>query len=144
MGKIEIDGRNIIISKGFVDLTGDNESDAEEEKKETGDESERGESSQEADEEDVPALTKQQVEQLIASKKRSLYIFKWIKDVDHDSDFWADHDDDAHGDPQSFEDDPDFAEGFIWDCCKQLATEKSCMNSRHEVMEERSHKRTRH
>ncbi|QSZ32063.1 hypothetical protein DSL72_001632, partial [Monilinia vaccinii-corymbosi] len=111
--------RNIVISEGFVDLTGNDDSDFEDENKDTGEASGDGNSSREEDENDVPALSKQQIQQLIASRKRNCHMFRcencknefdienngkkdcWyhpgVKEVYDGDDFWADHDDDAMG-----------------------------------------------
>jgi hypothetical protein len=35
------------------------------------------------------------------------------KELDSMSDFWADHDEDCHGNMESFSDDMDYAEGFV-------------------------------
>ncbi len=53
------------------------------------------------------------------------------REIYEDDDFWADHDDLCHGDPASFEDDPDYAEGFIWSCCKKLGDDEGCKTTKH-------------
>ncbi len=53
------------------------------------------------------------------------------KYVNYDDHFWADHDPDCHGDPESFEDDPDFAEGFKWDCCEKDGSASGCVTTKH-------------
>ncbi|CZT06738.1 uncharacterized protein RAG0_18075 [Rhynchosporium agropyri] len=50
-----------------------------------------------------------------------------------DDDVWADHDDDCHGDPNSFDEDPDFADGFRWSCCETPEDNEGCMNTRHKA-----------
>ncbi|KAH7408054.1 hypothetical protein BKA64DRAFT_437947 [Cadophora sp. MPI-SDFR-AT-0126] len=55
------------------------------------------------------------------------------KELYEDDDFWADHDDQCHGDPHSFEDDPDFAEGFQWNCCDNLGDHEGCMTTKHKA-----------
>jgi hypothetical protein len=55
------------------------------------------------------------------------------KDVYFDDDFWADHDEDCHGTYESFEDDEDFAEGFIWQCCEMRGDEGPCKRTRHKA-----------
>ena len=56
-----------------------------------------------------------------------------MKIVDYESDFWADHDVDCHGPYESFEDDPDFAEGFIWDCCDKPGDDEGCKSTKHKA-----------
>lgn len=53
------------------------------------------------------------------------------KNPDYASEFWADHDENCHGPYESFTDDPDFAEGFMWDCCEKRGDGKECMITRH-------------
>ncbi|KIW91266.1 uncharacterized protein Z519_08162 [Cladophialophora bantiana CBS 173.52] len=53
------------------------------------------------------------------------------KEVDCNLHFWDDHDPDCHGDPGSFVDDPDYQEGFIWDCCDEDGNAEGCETSRH-------------
>jgi hypothetical protein len=38
-------------------------------------------------------------------------------EVDFDSGFWADHDEDCHGSIDTDEMRKEFPDGFIWDCC---------------------------
>ncbi len=56
-----------------------------------------------------------------------------MKDVNYESDFWADHDVDCHGPYEAFEDDPDFAEGFIWTCCERLGDDDGCKSTKHKA-----------
>ncbi|CAG8955515.1 hypothetical protein HYFRA_00009467 [Hymenoscyphus fraxineus] len=56
-----------------------------------------------------------------------------VKEIDWDGDYWADYDDRSHGDPYSFIDDPDYAEGFIYSCCEQLSDQPGCEPTRHEA-----------
>lgn len=51
------------------------------------------------------------------------------KEVYHDRDFWADHDVDCHGPYESFEDDPDMAQGFIWPCCNKFGDDEGCQRT---------------
>jgi hypothetical protein len=53
------------------------------------------------------------------------------KEVDYDGDFWADHDEDCHGQIDGFVDDPDYAEGFIWACCEEYGNALGCTFSKH-------------
>ncbi|CZT19199.1 uncharacterized protein RCC_05045 [Ramularia collo-cygni] len=53
------------------------------------------------------------------------------KEVNYKSDMWIDHDDDCHGDPDSFADDPNYADGFRWGCCEQNSETEGCVVSRH-------------
>ncbi|CAG8981928.1 hypothetical protein HYALB_00013819 [Hymenoscyphus albidus] len=56
-----------------------------------------------------------------------------VKEIDWDGDYWAYHDDRCHGDPYSFIDDPDYAEGFIYSCCEQLSDQSGCEQTRREA-----------
>ncbi|KAH6663349.1 hypothetical protein B0J14DRAFT_609262 [Halenospora varia] len=53
------------------------------------------------------------------------------KELNDEEDFWADHDPDCHGDPESFIDDSDFAEGFIWTCCDKAGDADGCKETKH-------------
>jgi hypothetical protein len=53
------------------------------------------------------------------------------KEAYHDDDFWADHDEDCHGDIDSFRDDPNYAEGFKWSCCDELGDNEGCKSTKH-------------
>ncbi|KIW57532.1 hypothetical protein PV05_06073 [Exophiala xenobiotica] len=53
------------------------------------------------------------------------------KDLDTEADIWADHDPSCHGNPHDFDDDPDYAEGFKWDCCDEDAITEGCKTSKH-------------
>ncbi|KAG4443386.1 hypothetical protein IFR05_001175 [Cadophora sp. M221] len=55
------------------------------------------------------------------------------KELYYDGDFWADHDDNCHGDPASFEDDSDFADGFMWSCCQNSGDHEGCKTTRHKA-----------
>ncbi|GAB7359416.1 hypothetical protein MBLNU230_g6065t1 [Neophaeotheca triangularis] len=54
-----------------------------------------------------------------------------LKQVEFHNDFWADHDPDAHGEPETFKDDPDFQDGFVWSCCKGAGDAEGCVVTRH-------------
>jgi hypothetical protein len=56
-----------------------------------------------------------------------------MKTVDYESDFWADHDVNCHGPYEAFEDDPDFAEGFIWECCDKPGDDEGCKSTKHKA-----------
>ena len=53
--------------------------------------------------------------------------------VDEESDFWADHDPECHGDPydSSLMNDPDYADGYFMECCNKAPTEPGCVVARH-------------
>lgn len=55
------------------------------------------------------------------------------KELYEDDDFWADHDDQCHGDPYSFRDDEDYAEGFKWSCCDNLGGDEGCKTTKHKA-----------
>ena len=57
------------------------------------------------------------------------------KEVDDPGDFWADHDDDCHGDPSILihdDDDGTSQEGTVWSCCDDNdGFHKGCVRTRH-------------
>ena len=53
------------------------------------------------------------------------------KEVDPDADTWRDHDEDCHGPYENFIDDPDYATGFVWDCCNGWGDEPGCQEGNH-------------
>jgi hypothetical protein len=55
------------------------------------------------------------------------------KEAYHDDDFWADHDEDCHGDIDNFIDDSDYAEGFKWSCCDELGDNEGCKSTKHKA-----------
>ena len=61
-------------------------------------------------------------------------------ECDWDSDFWADHNDDCHGNREDLGD--EYPEGFIYPCCDQDGTAEGCMSGRHKE-EEVTRKRRR-
>ncbi|KAK4951950.1 hypothetical protein LTR10_009870 [Elasticomyces elasticus] len=48
------------------------------------------------------------------------------KEVDYDSEIWADHDDRCHGYPEALLNDPDYAWGMKWSCCGRSGDEEVC------------------
>ncbi|KAK5739401.1 hypothetical protein LTR17_005306 [Elasticomyces elasticus] len=48
------------------------------------------------------------------------------KEVDYNSDIWADHDDRCHGYPEALVNDPDYAWGMKWSCCGQSGDGVEC------------------
>ena len=65
------------------------------------------------------------------------------KEVDNDGDFWADHDDNCHGNPDDLADDSDFEDGFKWSCCGEEVSAEGCIVSRHEAKEAVGAKKSR-
>jgi hypothetical protein len=55
------------------------------------------------------------------------------KEVDDESSMWDDHDPDCHGDPSYFVDDPNYAEGFMWDCCEKSGDDEGCKSTKHKA-----------
>ena len=55
-------------------------------------------------------------------------------EVDHDEDFWADHDEVTHGPINTDDMREDFPQGFRWDCCDELGDTKGCTRGRHEAV----------
>ncbi|KIX95381.1 uncharacterized protein Z520_08898 [Fonsecaea multimorphosa CBS 102226] len=54
-----------------------------------------------------------------------------VKEVDDDADTWADHDDDCHGPPDAYIDDPSYQDGFVWSCCDGEGDAEGCERTRH-------------
>lgn len=53
-------------------------------------------------------------------------------EVDVYGDFWADHDEDCHGEIDTAEMREEFPDGFIWEgCCGQRGSAKGCEVSEH-------------
>ncbi|RFU26178.1 hypothetical protein B7463_g10171, partial [Scytalidium lignicola] len=55
------------------------------------------------------------------------------KEVDDDSYIWNDHDDRCHGPPSAFENDPSYADGFMWDCCDESGDHAGCKQTKHKA-----------
>jgi len=55
------------------------------------------------------------------------------KECCDDDDFWADHDDDCHGDRFDLMDEPDYADGYKWTCCDKLSGEDGCKQTKHKT-----------
>ncbi|KAI8629521.1 hypothetical protein F5Y19DRAFT_433302 [Xylariaceae sp. FL1651] len=55
-------------------------------------------------------------------------------EVDHSSDFWADHDEDCHGEIDTVENRVEFPEGFIWNCCNKMGHRSGCTRGRHNAL----------
>ncbi|KAI0425932.1 hypothetical protein F5Y09DRAFT_334562 [Xylaria sp. FL1042] len=53
---------------------------------------------------------------------------------DDKSDFWADRDDDCHGDRDSKELMEEYPEGYIWSCCEQSGVTIGCTSGSHQGM----------
>ncbi|KAK5651496.1 hypothetical protein OQA88_11950 [Cercophora sp. LCS_1] len=51
---------------------------------------------------------------------------------DYDGDFWADHDEDAHGEINTKDNKKEYPEGFIFDCCERMGDKPGCRRFRHE------------
>lgn len=54
-------------------------------------------------------------------------------DVDDSGDFWADHDEDCHGEIDTWEMRAEMPDGFVWSCCKKLGGRKGCTKGKHEA-----------
>lgn len=48
-------------------------------------------------------------------------------EVDRESDYWADHDEDCHGPIDTNENRREFPDGFRWSCCNKLGDEDGCV-----------------
>ncbi|KUJ21422.1 uncharacterized protein LY89DRAFT_730202 [Mollisia scopiformis] len=54
------------------------------------------------------------------------------KEVDPNRDHvWCDWDDYVHGRPESYINNPEYAEGFVWSCCGEYSNVKRCTTSKH-------------
>ena len=65
--------------------------------------------------------------QPLAEKNSDLF----LKEADFEDDFWADHDEDCHGDIDDLVDDPDVQDGFKWSCCGELGDAEGCKWTKH-------------
>jgi hypothetical protein len=54
--------------------------------------------------------------------KKGKYYHDGILEVDWDDDFWADHDEDIHGEIDTNTMRRQFPEGFKWSCCEEVGT----------------------
>jgi hypothetical protein len=52
------------------------------------------------------------------------------KEFDEDSHVWDD-DDDACERAAELEDDPDYADGYVWTCCEKEGSAKGCKETKH-------------
>ncbi|CAF9925117.1 MAG: hypothetical protein HETSPECPRED_005749 [Heterodermia speciosa] len=64
------------------------------------------------------------------------------KEADYDADIWVDHDEDCHGRIDGFDDDPNYAEGFRYECCGRSGDNEGCKLGTH-VEEENVYKKMR-
>ncbi|RDW75420.1 hypothetical protein BP6252_06562 [Coleophoma cylindrospora] len=55
------------------------------------------------------------------------------KEADYASDVWADHDENCHGIIDQLDDDPEYEDGFLWDCCEELGSVKGCKKTKHKA-----------
>ena len=55
------------------------------------------------------------------------------KSIDYNSSTWDDHDERCHGTYDSLEDEPDYAEGFMWNCCDMAGDDKGCKKTKHKT-----------
>jgi hypothetical protein len=56
---------------------------------------------------------------------------------------WANYDEERHGRYEEHIDDPFYAEGFVWSCCKEFSDVKTCSASKHSMNEDTASKRSR-
>ncbi|KAF5551761.1 hypothetical protein FNAPI_7367 [Fusarium napiforme] len=54
-------------------------------------------------------------------------------DVDDTGDFWADHDEDCHGEIDTPEMREEMPDGFRWACCDKLGGRKGCTKGKHQA-----------
>ncbi|KAI9858505.1 MAG: hypothetical protein M1813_006446 [Trichoglossum hirsutum] len=55
----------------------------------------------------------------------------WEKDVDDNPEFWAYHLVNGSGPCEARANDPDFAEGYAWDCCGEPGDGEGCKSTKH-------------
>jgi hypothetical protein len=53
------------------------------------------------------------------------------KQLNDEDDFWADHDDDGFGNRLTLYDEPDYQDGFMWDCRDTAGDAEGCVKNRH-------------
>jgi hypothetical protein len=61
--------------------------------------------------------------------------------VDWESDFWADHDEDCHGTIDTDEMREAFPGGFVWDCCQRTGEKTGCKRGPHRPLVANKHAR---
>lgn len=63
---------------------------------------------------------------------------------------WDDHKPWLRGEPEELDNDPDYEDGFLWNCCEKTGGEEGCITTKHraakndEPTEEPAVKRVRH
>jgi hypothetical protein len=65
-------------------------------------------------------------------------------EVDYEGDFWADHDEDCHGEIDTEEMREEFPEGFFWTCCRRAGDEPGCKLGVHQRVPELFFKKVKH
>ena len=60
------------------------------------------------------------------------------KEVNDEHHLWDDMDPDCHGVPDDFEDDPNYAEGFLWSCCEKDGEADGCKTTKHRTKTKRT------
>ncbi|KAL6704685.1 hypothetical protein ACN47E_007967 [Coniothyrium glycines] len=68
---------------------------------------------------------------VLSNDKRSCIWHEGELEVDHEGDFWADHDERCHGTIDTDEMRREYPEGFIWNCCDESGENEGCKKSRH-------------
>ncbi|KAM3151061.1 hypothetical protein ABEW05_008578 [Botrytis cinerea] len=91
------------------------------------------------DDNDVPALRKCEIKELLLSKK------DYLKEIERelDDNYREDYHWPNYGEPWKSVDDPDYADRFIWSCCEGHSNAEECISTRHKALEEGSSKRIR-
>lgn len=70
---------------------------------------------------------------LLTTCERSIDTSIGMEMLDYDADIWADHDERCHGPMDSFIDDPDYDEGFLWDFCDAEGYNEGCKFTKHKA-----------
>lgn len=56
-----------------------------------------------------------------------------MKEVDDDSPIWENHDSERDEHPDFLVDNPDYEDGFKWDCCAETGGENGCKHTKHKT-----------
>lgn len=55
------------------------------------------------------------------------------KNPDYDADTWDDHDENIHGRLSDLGDDPEYTDGYMWDCCERRGDDIGCRRGMHKA-----------
>lgn len=72
---------------------------------------------------------------LLTLNDKHFLTFAGDLEVDDENDFWADHDEDCHGEIDTKEMRVEFPDGFKWTCCQKLGYLKGCTKGPHNAVD---------